>query len=163
MTVARVFGKFARWRRFLTFCAVGASGVGVNVAVFALAMAALSTAPTTLRANLAAFAGWTVSVATNFLLNERLTFGDRAATWRTTRLHRLRRYYAATATGFGLQLLILNGLLWILSDLPVPVASTWYAGAWALVLGQRETASNVVGIGVGTVANYLLARRWVFR
>jgi putative flippase GtrA len=53
--------------------------------------------------------------------------------------------------------------LWVLRDLPAPTATTWWAGAWALVLGQRVRASNVIGIGVGTVANYLLARRWVFR
>lgn len=161
--VARLTGKFAQWRRFLTFCAVGATGVVVNLGVFEAAMAALTAAPTTLRANLAAIAGWAVSVGTNFLLNERVTFADRAATWRTSRGHRLLRYYAAAATGLCLQLAVLNGLLWLLSDLAVPTGSTWYAGAWAFVLGQRVRASNVVGIGIGTVANYLLARRWVFR
>jgi putative flippase GtrA len=147
-----------KWRRFLLFCLVGASGVIVNLAVFEGGLRLLDVVQTAWRVNLAALAGWAVSVATNFLLNERVTFADTAATWHSSRLQRLARYYAAAATGLVVQLAVLNALLWLLERAPVP-----HLTAFAWVLAERVRASNLAGIGIGTIANYLMARRWVFR
>lgn len=149
-----------RRRQFLTFLAVGASGVLVNMAVFEVALRLLrvnSEAAHPLRVNAAAVAGWIASVASNFLLNERLTFAHRAAGFTSSRTRRLMRYYASAVTGLLLQLTVLNGVVWLVAH--VELGGT----LGAFVQAQRLRVGNLIGIGAGTIANYLLSRNWVFR
>ena len=72
-----------RRRRFIVFCLVGGSGVIVNLGVFSAVLllwpgaedvetAGAGSVPT----NVAGFLGWMVSVASNFVLNDRFTFDD---------------------------------------------------------------------------------------
>jgi dolichol-phosphate mannosyltransferase len=160
--IARVLEFIRRHRRFATFCLVGLSGVAVNMAVFEVVLRLASARGDSGHgvASLAAICGGIVSVASNFLLNDRVTFHYRKETYRDTRLHRMGRYYLSAATGLMLQLVVLNAVAWLIMAVTVPsaLASAWsYAVAWRLRLG------NFCGIGAGTVTNYLLARHWVFR
>ncbi len=139
-------------RQFILFCIVGASGVLVNMAVFAAVLWALPKdalgAATT---HVAAVAGWLVSVTTNFVLNDRMTFADHD--FHHAGIQRLWRYYLGALSGLGLQLGILTlALHWLPVDSPLPF---WTA--------LRKLIGNLTGIGVGTIANYVVARFWVFR
>lgn len=161
-----------RRRRFLTFCAVGGSGVAVNMVVYLLALGVLEDAGYAgLRSiNAAAFLGWFVSVASNFVLNDRLTFRSAETGYASAVGHRLARYYASASVAFAIQAAVLNGLLLALDD--PAFASIWQDATERLdalgipmstALKWRRTTANLIGIGVATVANYLLARNWVFR
>ncbi len=164
--VGRLASFAARHRRFLLFCVVGASGVVVNMIIFRAVLWAWPGVPHVERAagslalQMAATAGWFVSVATNFLLNERFTFQDGASTWQTSRLGRLLRYYPSAAVAFALQLIVLNGVLYAVESFGAPLATV---APWRLLWRVRADCCNLMGIAVGTVANYLLARNWVFR
>lgn len=148
-------------RQFMVFCLVGASGVLVNMLAFESARSLL---PPTLSPWLARYLavgiGWTLSVASNFVLNDRLTFsakpGDRPeqiqptqTDFHHTRWHRLWRYYVGALAGLGLQAAVLTLALWVLPP--------------TLTLQWRERLGNLAGIGVGTVANFVMMRLWVFR
>jgi putative flippase GtrA len=106
----------------------------------------------------AAILGWVVSVLTNYLLNERLTFGEGAAAWQSSRLARLGRYYLMAGASFLVQLALLNGSLWLVEAAGAPASALLgLAYAW------RREACNLGAIALCTVINYLLARFWVFR
>ena len=139
-------------RQFILFCLVGASGVLVNMGVFAAVLWALPKdalgAATT---HVAAVLGWIVSVTSNFVLNDRLTFASND--FHHAGIQRLWRYYLGALSGLGLQLGILTlALQWLPLELAVPY---WSAA--------RKLLGNLTGIGVGTIANYAVARFWVFR
>ncbi len=170
--IERLRAIVVRRRRFLTFCAVGGSGVAVNMVVYLLTLGLLEDAGYAgLRSiNAAAFVGWFVSVASNFVLNDRLTFRSRETGYASRLRHRLARYYASASVAFAIQAAVLNGLLLAL-DNPA-FAPLWQRVAEQLdtvgvplsaALRWRRTSANLTGIGVATVANYLLARNWVFR
>ncbi|MCO4762028.1 MAG: GtrA family protein [Myxococcales bacterium] len=157
-----------RHRRFVSFCAVGASGVLVNLAVFAAVLAVLErdgNAGSWLVDNAAVFAGWFVSVASNFALNDRLTFRDKETGYNASLRRRLVSYYTSAFAAFLIQWACFNGLLFGLdAALSGPLHDT--AAAYPLLgslLGFRRTLANLCGIGVATIANYLLAKHWVFK
>jgi putative flippase GtrA len=160
--IAPVVEWVRRHRRFATFCLVGLSGVAVNMAVFeaVLRLAGARGDSGHGVASLAGTCGWVVSVATNFLLNDRLTFHYRKETYRDTRMHRMGRYYLSAATGLMLQLAVLNAVAWLILAVTVPAELT---AMWSHVVAWRLRLGNFCGIGAGTVTNYLLARHWVFR
>ncbi len=161
----------ARHRRFVTFCAVGASGVLVNLAVFSLALYLLEAKAGAgwLVDNAAVFVGWLVSVLSNFALNDRLTF--RQAEGYGQRLSkRLASYYTSAFAAFVIQWLVFNGLLWVIkSSVGDPLRELAQGGGGpvallvSVALHYQRAASNLAGIGVATVANYLLAKHWVFK
>lgn len=175
--LARLPGPLAplalRHRRFLSFCLVGASGVFVNLVVFWVVLAALEGPSPQGRSwwidNTAVFVGWFVSVASNFVLNDRLTFRDVEAGYASGWLRRMSSYYTSALVAFGIQWLCFNGLLWALdSSAGAPLHELARADgvvAWAVALGLRfqRTFANLTGIGVATIANYLLAKHWVFK
>lgn len=142
-----------RHRRFALFLAVGASGVVVNMIVYLGVLSALDEGGRSglLATNIAAFCGWVVSVASNFALNDRLTFRVAEQRYSARIGRRLLRYYGTASVAFGIQAAVLNGLLAAVGE-PAP---TW--------LPFPRTLANLCGIAVATVANYLLARYWVFR
>lgn len=140
-------------RQFLWFCVVGGSGIAVNLAVFE-AVWWLAGRQAGWPTSLAAIAGWTVAVASNFALHQRLTFRSEAATALDPLWHRLGRYYLSVLLGLGLQLSVMHALLtWAVPALPD--LARW--GGWPVRL------ANVAGIGTGTIANFWMARRFVFR
>lgn len=178
-----------RHRRFVAFCAVGGSGVVVNMVIFAVALQLWPREPGSTRAagalaiNVAGLLGWLVSVSTNYLLNERLTFADRKADFASHWSRRLTRYYISATAALAVQLVVLNGGLALLSATGIldaagrlaagasrlDVMADLIASGEILILGRALLQAfaaeicNLAGIATGTVANYLLAKRWVFR
>jgi len=174
--VTKLANLYRKHRRFLAFCLVGGSGVFVNMAVFAVVLLfwpgaerAEETGAGSAAVNVAALAGWVVSVATNFVLNDRLTFGDKVAGLDTSWRRRLARYYISAAVALAMQLAVLNTLLWLMLQGPIATQLADLAAgtgvvAWAfgLALHYVRAFGNLCGIAAGTIANYLLADRWVF-
>lgn len=125
--------KSEDWRQLLRFCLVGASGVVVNLAVFALLFSVLD-----LHHLLAAVGAFVVAWSTNFVLNKHWTF----------RRHGLgvvqqgARNLAVSVLGLGLNLLFLEGLV---------------------RLGLYEIVAQLCAIALVTPVNFLLNRRWTFR
>ena len=145
-----------RHQRFVRFCVVGASGVLVNLVAFRVALWLLGAEPSLaskLQANAAVIAGWVVSVASNFALNDRWTFAAEGQNYHQPLLARLLRYYVSALTGLGLQLLIFNAVMWLMAQVPLPQP----------LVGYRLYLANLAGIGVGTVSNYLLSKKFVFK
>lgn len=145
-------------RQFLAFCLVGASGVAVNMAIFAGVLWVLpkdGLGPWTTQ--IASFPAWVISVATNFVLNDRVTFA--AHDFHHGFAQRLWRYYLGAISGYLLQLAVLTATLWSVpaewSSWPLESLLSWSAG--------RKLGANLAGICVGTVANFAMARLWVFR
>lgn len=168
----RLRATLVRRRRFFTFCAVGGSGVAVNMAVYLLMLRVVEQFGLNglWAVNAAALVGWFFSVASNFVLNDRLTFRTAGQGYAQGAGDRLLRYYASASVAFVIQAGVLNGILLALDS--EALAAAWQdASAWLDGLGMpasaalkwRRTSANLVGIGVATIANYLLARNWVFR
>ena len=146
-------------RQFILFCIVGVTGVLVNMSLFAMVLWAL---PKDALGKpytdwFAMFVAWIVSVATNFVLNDRLTFADHDS--HHDYAQRLWRYYVGAASGFLLQWAVYNLALALLAEnwasWPAAIPVPWPAA--------RKLIGNFVGIGVGTIANYVVVRFWVFR
>ena len=166
--IARLREIAVKRRQFLMFCAVGGSGVLVNMAVFHSTLWAWRGhfgAVDPVAANVAVTIAWLVSVASNFALNDRVTFSAPGAGFQSSRGQRLLRYYAAALTGFALQFAIFNAVEWALPQLsPAAGASSDLFGTLLRALiDHHYGVSNLSGIAVGTVSNYLLSRTWVFR
>ena len=187
--MAGLLDKIQRYRRFLTFCAVGGSGVLVNMAIFALvlrvwpAQQSQGEGAGDLIINVAALLGWAVSVWTNYALNDRLTFADQTADRSKGWWRRAGRYYVSATAALVVQLAVLNATLWLLegagllsghdtlaaaADLLSGIEAAWQQGG--LIELSRATLQrwapeccNLLGIAAGTIANYLLAKGWVFK
>ena len=166
-----------RRRRFIVFCLVGGSGVFVNQAAFSLVLLVWPGAESLKSAGAgspaimtAGFVGWVVSVLSNFVLNDRFTFDDQIDREATTWQRRLGRYYVSATATLVLQLLVLNAVLWQLTEgyFAATLAELMAVGglvgmAFGLVGIYVRAFSNLCGIAVGTVINYILSKRWVFK
>lgn len=131
-------------RRVLKFGVVGASGVGVNMGLFALGVGVLfvGSAPS-LRNTLASVVAVFVSIGTNFVVNDLWTWRDRReAGWRAA-ISRLLRYYVVAGVAGGVQV----GVMWLLS----------------IPLGLNEHLANLVGIGAGIAINFFANNFWTFK
>jgi dolichol-phosphate mannosyltransferase len=128
--LARETGEFGR---LLRWCAVGLSGVFVNLAVLWV-LTDIYRTPYLYAATVAV----ACAMANNFLWHEGWTFADKIHTQRTLR-HRLKRFLQFNALCAGGGLLNL-GVLWLLTD----------------GLGLNYLVSAIVGIGAAVVANYNL-------
>jgi dolichol-phosphate mannosyltransferase len=133
-------------RRFVRFCVVGGSGVLVNMAIFSIARIALDGMPELVRENCAVLAGFVVSCLTNFLINDRWTWGDRRESAGRTFLQRMIAYCLVALAAGAVQLAAFNALL--------PLLPSW---AW------RAHVANLVGIALGTIVNFIVNNRWTFR
>jgi putative flippase GtrA len=89
--------------RLIRFCVVGASGVVINLAVLGTALALLPMAWGPWQARTAQAAGILVSILTNFLLNDRWTWGDSRSDGGTHWLRRLGRFCLVSAVAALLQ------------------------------------------------------------
>jgi dolichol-phosphate mannosyltransferase len=124
--------------RFAKFCAVGISGVFVNMGLLWL---------------LTNFAGFyylfsaifaiEASILSNFILNEIWTFRDRRAGGIKSIIGRALKFNLVCSIGVGLNMAVLYGL-------------TEFFGVYYLV-------SNLVGIAVATLWNYGLSNFWTWR
>ncbi|TVM33700.1 glycosyltransferase family 2 protein [Oceanidesulfovibrio marinus] len=128
--------RFRKSEEFLTFSAVGASGVVVNLGIYTLLTRSVG-APLEIASPVAI----ELSIIWNFLLNNVLTFRKRAseASFRT----RFIRFHVvagiAGVVNYAILLLLARGL-----------------GLW-------DIGSNLVGIGFGVLVNYFLNSRWTWR
>lgn len=143
-------GAIASWvtperRRFLRFCAVGSSGVLVNLAfvwVGTLLAVAASLEPGSRDAAASAL-GILVSVFGNFLLNDVWTWGDRPKGPRKRDfLARAGRYYLASALAIAIQF----GCAQLLAQ----------------GFGVNLYLAQCVGIILGTLVNYAANNVWTF-
>jgi putative flippase GtrA len=96
------------------------------------------------RENLSVALGIVTSIFTNFLLNDTWTWGDRQKGRRFAWIRRLIKYYLAAALGGFLQ--------WGI-----------FRGAVTFVGSEHYLWANLLGIGAGTVSNYILMHFWSFR
>ena len=145
-------------RRFIKFGIVGGSGVFVNLLVVGLVgqMALADMANRDAAARIAFFVGIVVSVFTNFLINDRWTWGDREKKagfggW----LVRCRDFYIAASLAGVLQWAISTGVQQAYA-LPSPMLGI---SAEALTM----IAASLVGIIIAMPINYVLNHIWTFR
>ena len=129
--------------RFIRFCAVGGSGVFVNLAFVWLGEGLSGDLSEVARSVFPSMLGIVVSVFTNFLLNSAWTWGDRARSpgamgW----LGRIARYYMASGAAIAIQFLT--------------------AQALSLGLGLNLYLGQSAGILLGTAINFLANNRWTF-
>jgi putative flippase GtrA len=164
------------WRRLLSrghlvrlvkFGVVGLSGVFVNMAVFELCYRYVLSDVTSFwglslfletleeqRLFAANFAGLVVSIFTNFLLNDRWTWGDRHKGGVPDWLARLVKYYVSASAAGAIQLV-----------------AAWASFRYALqyielpLLGadRSPTLSVAIGIGAGMAINFLAGHLWAFK
>lgn len=120
---------------FMKFCAVGGSGVGVNLGIYALLTRGMDLTPA-----IASPIAIEISLLTNFLLNEHWTFSAR--TMRSARLARLGTYHAVCLAGGAIN----YGVLLVL------VKYGWW-----------DIYANLFGIALGTGAKFLASARWTWR
>ena len=124
--------------RFIKFCIVGLSGVGVNMGLlwlltelggmFYLLSAAISIE---------------TSIITNFILNNYFTFADRNRQGVKPFLSRLLKFNLVSLAGLGINL----GILWLLTE----------------GLGLFYMLSNIFGIVAATLWNYLVNNWWTWK
>ena len=133
-------------QRFIRFCVVGGSGVLVNMAIFSVVRVALDETPELVRENTAVIMGFAVSCLTNFLINDRWTWGDRRETSERTFFQRMGAYYLVALAAGGVQLVTFN--------LTLPALPPW---PW------RAHVANLIGIGLGTIVNFIVNNLWTFR
>jgi putative flippase GtrA len=161
-------------RRFAKFGAVGASGVIVNLGTLAL-LRRLG-----VHTNLASAVAIELSILSNFLINHLWTFGDR----RTQSGHdgpsvgqHLLRFHLVSLGGGAIQFVLFVGLnvVWLrLFGTRLAIAAYGAgAGSWTdhwiwhpfvepPEVGKLIYLSQVAGIGVATVWNYLLNFYWTW-
>ena len=145
-----------RAARLTKFAIVGGSGVAVNWAVFALAYAALGDAPIEEGARFSAAnaIGIVVSIFTNFLLNDRWTWGDRSKGGRRAFTARLARYYVTCSIAAAFQVGVAHvAKTWIFEPL------TWSAFGQELAPHLALLTGIIAGVGV----NLPVSHYWAFR
>lgn len=129
-------------RRFLKFCVVGASGVPVNLLCTWIGHHLMFTAlDHSWRTAAAYLFGITVSIFTNFLLNDIWTWRDRKSETRGF-LGRLLRFYLVCSVASGIQFGIAIGL--------------------HLGLHLHYLLSQIIGIGLAMGINFLVNNLWTF-
>lgn len=122
-------------RRFARFGAVGISGVLVNTGVLWALVTVFG-----VHHLIAAAISSEISILTNFVLNDRWTFGDHTA--EISYLRRGAHYNAVALCGMVLSL----GVLAVLVD----------------AFGLYYLVANLIAIGASTVSNYLLNTRFTW-
>ncbi|MBN1152422.1 MAG: glycosyltransferase [Dehalococcoidia bacterium] len=124
--------------RFLKYCLVGGSGVFVNMGLLWLL-----TEVGGLYYLVSAAISIETSIVTNFVLNDYFTFPDRRAKGGKQLLARLAKFNLVSLAGLGLNL----GVLWSLTSM----------------VGLHYLLSNLCGIAVATLWNYLVNFWWTWK
>jgi putative flippase GtrA len=122
----------------MRYSIVGGLGFLVNLSIFALASVVLK-----LDTNASSFTAFCVAVSTNYFLNRMWTFylelGERIQFWSG-----LLKYAIANSAGLIVNLTVLN------------------IGVSLLGIGKRLEC-QVVGVMIGMISNFILARSFVFK
>ena len=145
-------------KRFIKFGIVGGSGVFVNLLIVAL-VGQIALADMLNRDNaarIAFFLGIVVSIFTNFLINDKWTWGDRDKqngifAW----FARLRDFYVAASLAGVLQWAISTGIQQAYV-FPTPILGI---GIEALTM----ITASLAGIIIAMPINYILNHLWTFR
>ena len=124
--------------RFLKFCVVGFSGVLVNMGLLWLL-----TEFAGLFYLLSAAISIETSIISNFVFNNYFTFRDRRSSGIKSFFNRLVKFNLVSLAGLGLNM----GVLWLLTE----------------VLGIYYLLSNLCGIAVATLWNYLVNTWWTWK
>lgn len=124
--------------RFLKFCLVGASGVVVNEGLLWLLKQFAG-----LPLPLASAISIETSIISNFTLNDYLTFRDRRARGLKSFLVRLRKFNVVSLAGLGINVGTLLALTYLLD--------------------VHYLISNLVGIALAVIWNYLVNLRWTWK
>lgn len=136
--IYRLMRSSGELTRFLKFCLVGLSGVGVNEGLLWLL---------TERAGLqylwSSAVGIETSIITNFIFNNFFTFRDRRSAGVKPTLYRLLKFNLVSLAGLGINL----GVLWLFTN----------------TLGIYYLLSNLIGIAVAALWNYALSNWWTWR
>jgi putative flippase GtrA len=143
-------------RRFIKFALVGASGVFVNLAVvFLFDRMLLTTLADGPRSSSAAVAGIFVSIFTNFLINDRWTWADRAESSRSPFWIRCRDFYVTSAGAAGIQFAV----FWLTNRSGIMRFEIFgfHTDPFAVTLAA------LAGIAVATPINYFVNHFWTFR
>ncbi len=133
-----LMGRSGELIRFVKFCLVGASGVGVD-----LGLTKLLTEFVGLFYVLSGAIATECAIISNFTLNDYITFRDRRSKGAKAFLYRLVQFNVVSLAGLG----ITQGVLWLLTS---------FFGVYYLV-------SKLCGIAVAMVWNYLANRWWTWR
>lgn len=131
-------------QRFLRFAVVGASGVLVNFAFLSIGLWLFSGWPESSRDAAASALGIAVSIFTNFLLNDVWTWGDRK---KGTRKRDVAWRFSTYAVGAGIAAALQFGI------------AALFRGAF----GAHVYLAQAAGIAVGTVVNYIISNKLVFK
>jgi dolichol-phosphate mannosyltransferase len=124
--------------RFFKFCTVGVSGVVVNAGLLHL-----FTETASLNYKLSSLIAIECAICNNFLWNSLWTWRDR----KIDHFHGIARSFIKFNLSSGLVALVINwGVLVALTEL----------------CGVYYQISNLVGIALGTCANFLLSHFWAF-
>ena len=158
-------------RRFLRFAAVGATGVVVNLGALALLRAVGR-----VQTNVASALAIELSILSNFLLNHGWTFRDRREAGRSVG-GRLARFHLVSGAGAIVQFatFVACNVLW-LALRGGPAALRAYAGGerdfvhrWIIhplaappQIGALVYLSQLAGVGVATVWNFLVNFHWTW-
>jgi putative flippase GtrA len=147
--------------RFVKFCAVGASGVLVNLGSLALLADLLG-----VHVNLAAALAIEISINTNFAINELWTFRDRRReSGRQGR--RWLRFHLVSAAGGAIQWLVFIGanlgFALALGGGEDPAPGLCEALLDPGDVGALKYASQLLGIGVATLWNYFANFHWTWK
>jgi len=126
--------KTQNWLQLVRFAAVGASGYGVNLAVFALCVHALA-----IDYKLAAVVAFVVSVVNNFWWNRHWTFSAKQA----HPIEQGARFFAVSLVAFGLTYVVLVSLV---------------DGA-----GMAKVVAQAIAIAAGTPLSFVGQKLWSFR
>lgn len=155
--------------RFLKYCAVGLSGVGVNLgSLYVLNNIGVQT-------NLASILAIEISIITNFIANHFWTFKSRGAERSNTGVMVL-RFHLASALGAAIQFLVFvsMNMIWFLTLYDRGARLAYYAGDTWLIrwflkplvappdVGVWVYSSQFIGIGVATLCNYLMNYYWTW-
>jgi dolichol-phosphate mannosyltransferase len=131
-------------QRFLRFAVVGGSGVVVNFAFLALGLWLFAGLDTGGREAAASALGIAVSIVSNFFLNDVWTWGDRK---KGARKRDYAWRFSTYAVGAGIAAAIQFGV----------------AALFRSAFGAHVYLAQAAGIAVGTIVNYVINNRVVFK
>ncbi len=146
----------AQIRRLAKFAVVGFSGVFVNLAVSELLFRGVlvDVAEPTGRLAISNAIGVVVSIFTNFLLNDRWTWGDRKKGDGRAWVTRLAKYYVSASLAGAVQV----GLSSLSFELVFQALDFELFG-----LKLDSTLSICTGIAAGMVINFVASHFWAFK
>lgn len=142
-------------RRVAKFLCVGLSGVFVNLLVSEVLFRVVLTTPDdTARLAVANALGVVVSIFTNFLLNDRWTWGDRVKGGRADWVKRLAKYYLSASVAGAVQVGVSSITFeHVFTPLGLQIAN----------VNLASTLAICTGIGTGMAINLIASHFWAFK